>query len=82
MDPRTPTPGTDAGMPGETLSKYLTNLHERATRLSGIMRAAAHLESEGGCEEGRATLVFLADDLANEMCTALDYVNIPKGGVA
>lgn len=64
------------------LSEYLTDLHQQATRLSGVMRAVAHLENEGGCEEGRATLVFLADELANELCTALDCVNLPKGGAA
>lgn len=72
-----PASGTVPGLP-----EYLSDVHQQSTRLAGVMRAVAHLENEGGCDEGRATLVFLADELAQKLCTALDYVNVPKGGAA
>ncbi len=80
MNPRAiPTPGTDTGMPGEALTKYLNDMQIRACRLSGIMNAIAFLENEDACREGQATLIYLAEELAGDLYTALDTVSRPEG---
>lgn len=64
------------------LRQYLDDMQSNATRLSGIIKAAAYLENDGGCEDGRAALVYLAERFANELTNDLDFVNRPKGIVA
>ena len=41
------------------------------------MNAIAYLENDGGCEEGKAALIFVADDMAADINRALDLVNLP-----
>ena len=76
MTTATPSPGT-----APRLAEYLSDLQSRATRLHGIVAAAAFLENAGACKDGRAALVFLAEELAAEINNALDSVNIPKGTI-
>lgn len=79
MDPRAiPAPGGDTGMSNEAISKYLADMQNRACRLSGIMNAIAFLENEDACKEGQATLIYLAEDLAGDLYSALDSVNHPE----
>lgn len=61
---------------------YLDEMQSSATRLAGIIKAAAYLENDGGCDDGRAALVYLAERFANELANDLDFVNRPKGEVA
>jgi hypothetical protein len=68
----TPTPGTDPD-----LRDYVSNLQAKACRLAGVMRAAAHLENAGTCNEGRVTLIYMAEELAEELYRALDIVSLP-----
>ncbi|MCC5968403.1 MAG: hypothetical protein JJU15_00465 [Pararhodobacter sp.] len=74
MTNETPSAGNTPGLP-----EYLQDMQDRASRLSGIMNAIAFLENEGRCEEGRVALVYLAEELAAQLNTALDSVNLPKG---
>jgi len=55
-------------------------MQRRACRLSGVMNAIAFLENEEQCNEGKAALIFLAEELANDLNNALDSVNRPEGG--
>lgn len=64
------------------MGKYLDDLQSMSTRLAGVLTAAAFLENEGRCEEGRSTLVYLAEELANDLTGALDVVRRPKGELA
>lgn len=78
MDPRAiPTPGTDTGMTKEALTEYLNDMQDRACRLSGMMNAIAFLENEDACKEGQATLIYLAEELASGLYSALDAINRP-----
>ncbi|NYS24601.1 hypothetical protein HUK65_06315 [Rhodobacteraceae bacterium 2376] len=70
---------TSTPKPG--LSEYLTDMHFKATRLSGIMNAVAFLEGEERCDEGKAALIYLAEELAGDLNNALDAVNLPKGNI-
>ena len=76
MTKTTPLPGNDTGLP-----KYLQDMQARACRLSGVMNTIAFLENEMACEEGRTTLVYLAEELAIDLYRALDSVNIPAGEI-
>ena len=59
------------------MGKFLDELQDKSTRLAGVLKAAAFLEGEGQCSDGRATLVYLAEELANDLTNALDLVNRP-----
>lgn len=63
------------------LSKYLAEVQAKALSLSGLIKAIAHLENEGGCAEGRAALTYLAEPMANEIFLALDSLHLPKGAL-
>lgn len=65
-----------------SLAKYLSDLQDKATRLHGVLEAAAFLVNEGGCKHGQAALTYLSEELANELSIALDTVNLPKGTLA
>lgn len=73
MNPRHATP---------ELSAYLSDMQARACRLSGILSAVAHLENAAECREGKAALIFLAEELAQDLNSGLDCTRIPKGVVA
>lgn len=70
----TPTPGDAPGV-----SEYLTAVHSKAVRLSGVVSAIAFLDNEGRCEEGRSALTYIAEELVQELTLALDTVNLPAG---
>jgi hypothetical protein len=73
MNPRGATP---------ELSAHLSDMQARACRLSGILSAIAHLQNSDECREGKAALIFLAEELAKDLNTGLDSTRIPKGVVA
>lgn len=78
MTTTNPTQGTDTGLTNDALNNYLDDMQGRASRLSGMMNAIAHLQNEEACKEGQATLIYLAEELAAELSTALDAVNRPE----
>ena len=57
----------------------ISAIHTKALRLSGILQAVAHLENESACAEGRSALIFLADEVAQELEGELDYYNTHAG---
>ena len=65
----------------DALNQYLTDMQARACRLAGVSSAIAYLENEDACKEGQATLIYLAEELASDLYTALDGVNIPNGEI-
>jgi hypothetical protein len=71
-----PTADTTPGLPD--LLKYIAEVQSRACRLSGVVSAILFLESEGACAEGQCALIYMAEDLAAEINTALDSVNLPR----
>lgn len=60
------------------LLKYIGDVQSKACRLAGIASAIAYLENEGACGEGQCTLIFIAEELAAEINSALDSVNLPE----
>jgi len=81
MENTNPASGTAPGLPATeiTLDKYLADMQDRACRLSGVMNAIAFLENEERCDEGKAALIYLAEELATDLYGALDCTRIPKG---
>jgi hypothetical protein len=71
------TPANDTSLP-----KYLQNTQDKATRLSGVMAAISTLADEDKCRNGQIALIYLAEELADELCNDLDSLRIPKGVVA
>ncbi len=68
-----PTPGNTPGLPA---------IHTKALRLSGILSAIAFLENENACAEGRSQLIFLAEELSEELTDALDALYTKEGRAA
>lgn len=62
------------------IRRYIEDQQHLACRLAGVTAAIAYLTNDGGCEEGQAALIYLAEDLAIQLHTALDIVNLPKDG--
>lgn len=76
----------DQARPAETrsttsLQTHLAHLQYLATRLAGVMAAVSYLENADECRDGQAALIFLAEELACQLNTSLDSVNIPKGQI-
>jgi hypothetical protein len=76
MPANSPTADTAHGLP--ELLKHIAEVQSRACRLSGVVSAIAFLESEGACAAGQCALIYIAEDLAAEINTALDSVNLPR----
>lgn len=53
----------------------LSEIHEKALRLRGVLNAVAHLQGESACKQGRAALIYLAEELSEELESALDYAS-------
>ena len=77
MTNSTPTPGNAPG-----LSEYLATLQTKAIRLTGVLSAIGFLNNEGHCEDGQTALIDVAEQLAKELDSALDSVNLPRGALS
>jgi hypothetical protein len=60
------------------LRKHMYDVQSKACRLSGVLNAIAYLENDDACEDGQAALIFLAEEMAQEVFTDLDSVNLPE----
>lgn len=60
------------------LKAHVQEVQNKACRLSGLVNAIAYLEGEKACEEGKCALIYLAEELAEEINLALDTVSLPK----
>lgn len=54
------------------LNRHISNSHCKALRLHGVLEAIAYLENDGGCRNGQASLIYMADDLMREIVDDLD----------
>ena len=73
MTNKNPVAGADTGLP-----EYLTGLHTKAVRQSGVLSAIGFLQNEGKCEDGQIALIDVAEQLANELSDGLDSVNLTR----
>lgn len=63
----------------KALHKHIQRQQDRATDLSGILLALDMLKSEGlGESDAQVSLLVIARELIDEICTNLDSVNLPK----
>jgi len=46
---------------------------------AGVASAISYLQNEDACNEGQATLIYLAEEMARDLYSALDAINIPNG---
>lgn len=71
-------------MPQDTTTAPAPTLNEcyrNAVRLSGVLEALAFIHTESLedpkiCREGKDTLIFLAEELANELDERLDLLSV------
>lgn len=60
------------------LLDHIQNIQDKASRLSGIMEALFFIDNENTCREGCSALVAIGRELAADINTQLDAVNLPK----
>lgn len=89
MTNATPSPGTDTGLPDATPAQpCLVDLRHRATRLAGLLHAAAYLHAEtaadqltrqasGRVSEGIDSILFTAEALSEALLRDLDTLELP-----
>lgn len=66
------------------LRAKIETLHFDSVRIAGLTSAICCLENSGECDEGRAALVFLAQDLTQKLARDLDdlgFLEVKKTGV-
>ena len=76
MTNKTPTPGTDTGLP--ELLAHIATMQTKATRLCGLLETIGYVENEGACVEGRVVLTEIAFEVARELESGLDCVGLPE----
>lgn len=59
---------------------HLDEIHRTAVRLSGVLNAIAFLENQDACREGQATLIFIAEEIGQQLESDLDRFCTQKGG--
>ena len=64
----------------KVLRSYVDHVQSKTCRLSGVIQAIAHLESQESCKEGQSALIFIAEDMIKEIDRDLDCVNLPEVG--
>ena len=62
-----------------TPTPSIGTIHTTALRLSGVLNAVAFLENAGECKEGQSALIFLAEELGQELENALDRYSTEHG---
>jgi hypothetical protein len=66
----------NTGLP--ELLAHIDDMHSQACRLSGVLNAIAYLENESACGAGRTALVYMAEELAEQIYSGLDCINLPE----
>ena len=57
------------------LAKRIDTAYDKALRLSGVLQCVAHPENDNACNDGRIALVYLAEELADELMRHLDLTS-------
>jgi hypothetical protein len=60
------------------LRKHVEDQQTRSCQLIGVLEAIATLDNEGIAPNAVTTLIQVALNIANEIDTGLDCVNLPK----
>lgn len=63
----------------DSIEQEIDNLLATATRLAGIVSAAALLHENNLCKKATATLIFLSDELAAKLNHDLDMLSVRAG---
>ena len=58
------------------LRHSIATMQTLACRLSGVVEAIAYLENEKVCENGKCAMIYIAKEIAGQLFTGLDSVNL------
>ena len=59
------------------LRQNIATIQTLACRFSGVVEAIANLENKKICENGKCALIYIAEEIAGQLFTGLDSVNLP-----
>lgn len=75
---RRPAAQNAAKAPYGELMAHIGDMQTIAGKMLAMLETVEHLDSEDQCLDGRIALVGMVSNLASELNTGLDMVNLPK----